>query len=99
MGLVNNALKHLAEKTLPVEYVNPEFASWRMEICRACPRFDPDKEKCRECGCYLEIKTTCYTNRNPKKFRTEYTHCPLGKWNDKALANQYRAADGLPLLK
>lgn len=85
--------------TLPIEKVQAELAEWRMSVCRACPDFKPKNQKCGVCGCYLEIKTACYTNRNPKKMRTEFTHCPNGKWNDKELANQYRALDGLEPLK
>lgn len=97
--MLDQILKLAADMTLPIEIVSAELAGQRMQICRACPRFNPEKETCTVCGCYMEVKTACYTNRNPKKMRNEYTHCPEGRWNDKELANHYRAIDGLEPLK
>lgn len=97
MSIAQKILK-LAAQSLPVEYVSEGVAKRRMKVCLNCEKFNPDTVKCRQCGCFLEIKTGCKTNFNPKKLRTEITHCPLGRWNDKKIANQYRALDGLELL-
>ena len=96
MGLtVNKILKLAAAKALPIDYVTPDVTDWRMSVCRACSYLDAENMKCGKCGCFVEVKTTCRTNWNPKKLRMEFTHCPLGKWKDKELTNQYRAIDGL----
>jgi hypothetical protein len=42
-----------------------------LTICHACKWYDPDQERCRECGCYLNLKV-----------RLASWHCPLDppKW-------------------
>lgn len=47
----------------------------------------------------MDIKTKLEVYRNAKKLRNEITHCPLGKWGDKQIANIYRKIDGKELLK
>lgn len=98
MNLVDELLKLGAKAVLETENVSTEIAEWRMSICRKCPNFNADKVKCNVCGCYLEVKTECKTNYNPKKLRHEVTHCPLGFWGDLETANEYRKIDGLPSL-
>lgn len=41
----------------------------RLEICRACDRFDRARTACRACGCHLEVKIRWADQR-----------CPIGKW-------------------
>lgn len=49
----------------------------RMEICTGntekgipqCPSYDKEQNRCRECGCFLNLKT-----------RMESGSCPLGRW-------------------
>lgn len=41
----------------------------RLDICKECEKYNPEKEKCSECGCYLSIKTSWDEQK-----------CPLGKW-------------------
>lgn len=78
---------------------DPGLAVSRMNTCKECPFFDPNNVKCKDCGCFLEVKTKLLKNLNPDKgFRTELTHCPQGKWDDKQVANIYREMDGKPLL-
>jgi hypothetical protein len=98
MNLIDELLKVGAKAVLEVKKVSTEKAGQRMAICRNCPNFNADKIKCKACGCYLEVKTECETNYNPKKLRHEVTHCPHGLWNDAHVANEYRKLDGLPLI-
>lgn len=93
MNIAQRILR-LAASTLPIEYVDEGVQKRRFAVCLGCKMFDPENVKCKQCGCFLEVKTECKTNFNPKRLRTEITHCPLGKWNDKKIANQYRALDG-----
>ena len=98
MNLVDELLKVAANAALVVENVDDTTAEWRMGICLRCDKLDKMDMRCKVCKCYLEIKTTTKTNRNPKKLRYEVTHCPLGKWDDLETANKYRIMDGLPPL-
>lgn len=41
----------------------------RLNICADCEHYNPEKEKCSECGCYLSVKTSWAEQK-----------CPLGKW-------------------
>jgi hypothetical protein len=41
----------------------------RLAICLECPRFFKPTFSCKECGCFMKIKTGI---KNAK--------CPLGKW-------------------
>ena len=65
-----------------------------MSACLTCKHRNEKKNKCKVCGCYLDLKTKAAENWNPKKLRIEITHCPLGKWNDLDVANEYRKLDG-----
>lgn len=51
--------------------VDPAEKVRRFEICRACDEFDPEKSRCRKCGCYSGFKA-----------RLASEHCPLDppKW-------------------
>ena len=41
----------------------------RMEVCRSCDRLDNITKICKECGCFMPVKT---------KLPNEA--CPIGKW-------------------
>jgi hypothetical protein len=41
----------------------------RMEICLQCPRLFKPTVTCKECGCFMKVKT---------KIKT--ATCPIGKW-------------------
>lgn len=41
----------------------------RLSICRQCNRFDKHRDKCLECGCYLQYKV-----------KITIFKCPLKKW-------------------
>ena len=95
MGIIDDALKGVADILLPNERVSEDQATERMAICLSCEYMDKKKKKCTICKCFLEVKTTCSTNFNPIKARNEVTHCPQGYWGDKDTANIYRKKDGL----
>jgi hypothetical protein len=45
------------------------LAARRMRICRACPLFIAQSERCSKCGCHLSTKTSW-----------KLSTCPEGKW-------------------
>ena len=98
MSLIDELLKAGAKAALGITKVSIETATQRMEICKGCSMYNAKNLKCKDCGCYLEVKTECETNYNPKKMRYELTYCPRGKWGDTDIANTYRKIDGLPLI-
>lgn len=97
--MASKALESIARIVFTVEKLeNPVIEKYRISKCNICPNYDSNKDKCKECKCLMKVKTTLFTNRNLTKRRIEQTHCPLGLWDDKELANQYREKDGLELL-
>ena len=50
--------------------VDNDFEPWeRMEICKDCPKYLKIIKVCRECACFLPLKT-----------KIENQVCPLNKW-------------------
>lgn len=51
--------------------VSEERAATRLTICESCPSgvFDKENKKCRQCGCFMDMKTLL-----------ESSKCPLGHW-------------------
>jgi hypothetical protein len=87
--------QHFLAKNLIVETeTTDEIAAERMAVCMNCEHRKEQENKCGVCGCFLDLKTKAETNLNPKKARTEITHCPLGKWGDLEITNFYRVLDG-----
>lgn len=72
----------------------------RYDKCESCPFYIEKRDRCRNCGCFMEVKTGMRKNRRPSKNRIEVTHCPIGLWWDGELeiANEYRAIDGKEFL-
>lgn len=66
MGLIEDAYK-LARSGFNL--ATPEIVVARLMICRDCPSFNCGSTSCKECGCYMNIKT---------KFSAMV--CPLKKW-------------------
>lgn len=99
--LINETLKTVAGEIFTVEKLNnPAKEFLRYNTCqKRCDRYDAKNDKCKECGCFMSVKTKLFTNRNLKKLRIEQTHCPLGKWGDIEVANKYREIDGKPLIE
>lgn len=99
MDLLNQIGEVAARTLLQLEKVDDETKSFRFSVCVECDKRDVEANRCKVCKCYLAVKTGTKENINPKKGRREITHCPLGKWGDLAIANEYRKIDGLPLLQ
>lgn len=41
----------------------------RFNVCKGCPEFIKMTGTCKECGCFMQLKT-----------RMKSATCPLGKW-------------------
>jgi hypothetical protein len=57
-----------AAKGLPI-IVSAEVGYHRLQTCEGCDKFESDSSRCRECGCFMKVKTQLAT-----------ASCPLGKW-------------------
>lgn len=44
-------------------------ATARLDICKECPSLSGPLNRCKECGCFMNIKVRIYS-----------ASCPLGKW-------------------
>lgn len=49
--------------------VNTEVKNKRLAECLNCPRLNKTLMQCKECGCFVNLKT---------EYKQE--ECPLGKW-------------------
>lgn len=99
-ALKNKILSNVAGIALEIEKLNdPELEAFRLKTCESCPMMDKEDRRCKICTCFIDAKVGIKINRNPLKLmRSELTHCPLGKWDDKDVANHYRAMDKKQLL-
>lgn len=52
-----------------IEYVDDATADSRLNICEECPRLIRATHQCKECGCFMKLKT-----------KLKPATCPLGKW-------------------
>ncbi len=97
MKWYNQILKPIAGAVFEVEKVDEQTAKQRYQVCKSCDKYDQSEDKCTVCGCFMETKTAMKIHNNFFKNRLEATHCPLGRWGaeDKQIANEYRALDGL----
>ena len=46
-----------------------KIADQRIEICKACDKYEPKTTQCNECGCFMAAKTLM-----------PFVSCPLDKW-------------------
>jgi hypothetical protein len=46
-----------------------QYAQKRLDICRTCPELFAPTLTCKQCGCFMKIKT-----------QIKSAECPLGKW-------------------
>lgn len=60
----------------PLDLLNPktkqieeEVSNKRYDICLECPELIQITKQCKQCGCFMNIKT-----------KLESARCPLGKW-------------------
>jgi hypothetical protein len=51
------------------EYVDKEVSTKRFDICKACPKLIKLTSQCKECGCFMAVKT-----------KMTRATCPLEKW-------------------
>ncbi len=51
------------------EYVTDEEAGKRMGICKSCPLLFKPTNQCKQCGCFMNLKT-----------KMSHATCPIGKW-------------------
>jgi hypothetical protein len=56
--------------------VSEEQQESRMSICRSCEHFDANRTVCKQCGCFLQLKTQFANMR-----------CPIGKWHELQNSN------------
>lgn len=50
-------------------YIEEEFAEGRFTICQLCPELIQLTKQCKQCGCFMAMKT-----------KLKAAKCPLGKW-------------------
>lgn len=53
----------------PQNYLQEELANKRYEICQQCPELVDLTKQCKQCGCFMPLKT-----------KLEDASCPLNKW-------------------
>lgn len=51
------------------EYADKVEAQARLDICRKCPFFVKNTQQCKECGCFMNLKT-----------KLKLAECPQHKW-------------------
>lgn len=52
-------------------HVDKETADERFNICLSCPELIEKTKQCKQCGCFMALKTKLYN-----------ASCPLGKWGE-----------------
>ena len=57
--------------------VNRETFNSRMSICRSCEFFDSSAVRCKQCGCFLNIKASWASEK-----------CPIDKWSSEIITAQ-----------
>lgn len=50
-------------------YATKDIADQRYSICQSCPEMIKLTKQCKQCGCFMVIKT-----------KLEKAECPIGKW-------------------
>jgi hypothetical protein len=51
------------------EYVDSDVSSKRLSICESCPELIKATKQCKQCGCFMTLKT-----------KLAKAECPLHKW-------------------
>ena len=46
-----------------------ELIEQRLAICNVCPAFRKNTQRCKYCGCFMQLKSTL-----------QQASCPIGKW-------------------
>jgi hypothetical protein len=68
-SLINGDVKPWDIVNPQEEKVSEEEAIRRFDICKACPELIKLTKQCRNCGCFMAVKT-----------KLEKATCPIGKW-------------------
>jgi hypothetical protein len=53
----------------PKNYTDDDTARKRMDVCDGCSRLLKATYQCKECGCFIKLKT-----------KLTQAACPIGKW-------------------
>lgn len=53
----------------PFNYVSDDVSQGRLDICNGCEKFIHESNRCKECGCFMNLKT-----------KLAEAKCPLNKW-------------------
>lgn len=95
MNIIDEALKVAARAVFVMEEVPDDVFEMRFSKCQQCEYFDPDKEKCKDCGCYMRVKAKSRVHRTRKRPQGEVTHCTKAKWSyeDRPLIEFYQKQD------
>lgn len=67
--LANGATVRPTDLLDSANYGPAELAEKRMKICNSCPRLVQATKQCKECGCFMNLKTKLLA-----------AVCPLDKW-------------------
>jgi predicted Zn-ribbon and HTH transcriptional regulator len=51
------------------KYANQDLSTVRLSICQECPELIKLTTQCKQCGCFMTLKT-----------KIEAAKCPIGKW-------------------
>jgi hypothetical protein len=62
----HSVVNHLADG---MKKVSEEEFNKRLDICKKCDKFDDKSVRCKQCGCFLNIKASWNSEK-----------CPLGLW-------------------
>jgi hypothetical protein len=54
-------------------FVDNEIREYRYDICKSCDKFINLTKQCKECGCFMTLKT-----------KLKIASCPLNKWQSDA---------------
>jgi len=73
VGKMAKGFMKTAGQALANGKVTREVRDERYATCEACPMFNPESKRCRECGCFMQAKTWI---AGDKKML-----CPLDKWS------------------
>ena len=63
-----DVIKHLNQEDL---FVSDEVLKKRITICQSCEYYDSKQHRCKECGCFLELKA-----------KVGLESCPIGAWTE-----------------
>jgi len=67
--LLNGAAVRPTDLLDSANYADAETAEQRYAMCLECPSLIKTTKQCKECGCFMALKT-----------KLKQATCPLGKW-------------------